>query len=92
MPPGDSVAKQFWIEQDRLLFVRMLQNTRRGRTDTRFDKYVPAGQGWIAVQVEQIVNGKRTLLEEYTEVRTDVALLPELFDPRQWAVVPHWAR
>ena len=86
------MAKQFWIERDRLLFVRMLQNTRRGHADIRFDDYAPAGHGWIAKRVEQIVNGKRTLLEEYTDVRTDVSLKPELFDPQQWASVAHWTR
>ena len=88
---GDSTTKQFWVDRDRLLFVRMLQqNPRRGHIDVRFDDYVRAGDGWIAKRVEQLVNGKRTLLEEYTDVQTDVTLSPELFDPEQWATVRHW--
>jgi hypothetical protein len=89
---GDTVSKQFWIERDRLLFVRMLHTNRQGRSDLRFNKYVEAGDGWIAIEVEQLINGKRRLLEEYTDVRTNVELSPALFDPVQWATAPHWAR
>ena len=90
---GDTTSKQFWIEKERLLFVRMLQQKpRRGQIDVRFDKYVPAGKAWIAMQVEQFVNGKRTLLEEYSDVKTDVKLSRELFDPKQWATVVHWSK
>lgn len=90
---GDTTSKQFWIEKERLLFVRMLQqNPRRGQIEVRFEKYVPAGKAWIAMQVEQFVNGKRTLLEEYSDVKTDVQLPRELFDPKQWATVAHWSK
>ena len=58
----------------------------------RFDDYVPAGKGWIAKRVEQFVNGKRTLLEEYSDVKTDVTLSPDLFDPSQWNTVVHWSK
>jgi hypothetical protein len=89
---GDSTSKQFWIEKERLLFVRLLMNTAQGRTEFRFNKYVPAGSGWIAMEVEQYVNGKRRLHEEYSNVRTNVTLSPAVFDPAQWATAPHWAR
>jgi hypothetical protein len=89
---GDTTSKQFWIEKDRLLFVRMLEtNPKRGLVDVRFDKYQRAGKGWIAMRVEQYVAGKRTLLEEYSDVKTDVKLAADLFDPKQWTTVAHWA-
>lgn len=89
---GDTTSKQFWVEKDRLLFVRLIQRSPQGRSDIRFDNYISAGGGWIAIEVTQYVNGKRRLLEEYTDVKTDVPLAPALFDPRQWATAPHWAR
>lgn len=89
---GDTTSKQFWVEKDRLLFVRLIQRSPQGRSDIRFDDYIPAGGGWIAVEVTQYVNGKRRLLEEYKDVKVNVPLSPALFDPRQWATAPHWAR
>lgn len=88
---GDTLSKQFWVERDRLLFVRMFENGRQGHTDVRFSKYVPAGRGWVATEVTQLVNGKRRIFEQYSDVRTDVELADALFDPRRWASSPHWA-
>jgi len=89
---GDTISKQFWIERDRLLFVRLIERTPQGRSDVRFNEYEPAGGGWIAMEVEQWVNGRRRLYEQYTDVHTDATVSPALFDPRQWATAPHWAK
>ena len=88
---GDTTSKQFWVERDRLLFVRLLENTRQGRADFRFNSYTQFGGGWVAAEVEQYVNGKRRLLEQYSQIHTNVALPDALFDPRKWATTPHWA-
>ena len=87
---GDTTSKQFWIDRERLLFVRMLENGRQGHTDTRFNFYAAYGGGWVATQVVQLVNGKRRLVEQYSGVKTDVPLSPALFDPTKWATAPHW--
>ncbi|MGH7619431.1 MAG: hypothetical protein ACREPM_19615, partial [Gemmatimonadaceae bacterium] len=81
---GDTASKQFWVDRDRLLFVRLLEKTPRGHTDFRFNKYERAGGGWIAAEVEQLVNGKRVLLEQYRDIRTNVPLSTAFFDPKEW--------
>jgi hypothetical protein len=88
---GDTASKQFWIDRENLLFVRLLEPGRLGRVDIRFNKYKSAGSGWIATEVVQYVNGSRRLLEEYSDVRTNISLSDALFDPKQWATVRHWA-
>ena len=87
---GDTTSKQFWVDRDRMLIVRLIENTRQGRADFRFNSYVQSGGGWFATEVEQYVNGKRRLLEEYSQIRTNVVLSDALFDPAKWATVPHW--
>ena len=89
---GDTTSKQFWVERERLLVVRTIGSTRRGRADTRFNEYVQHGGGWVATEVEQFVNGKRTILQELSAIRTGVTLPDALFDPAKWASAPHWAR
>ena len=89
---GDTLSKQFWVERDRLLFVRMLSKTPQGRSDWRFDDYREMGGGWIAMRVEQFVNGKRRLLEEYADVKVNVSLPPALFEAAHWTTAPHWTR
>ena len=93
--PGDLHSHQFWVDRERLVFVRLLQPWPGDTTKTsefRFNKYEPLAGGWIAPEVEAFVDGRRTLLEEYTEVRPNVRLDDAIFDPRQWNTAPHWRR
>jgi hypothetical protein len=88
---GDTATKQFWVDRDDLLFVRYIGPSARGRNDVRFDRYTRLGNGWIAMEVLQVVNGRPTLREQYSDVHIDVPLSEALFDPRQWATVRHWS-
>ncbi len=88
---GDSTSKQIWIERDRLIPLRLLENTRQGRTEFRFSAHAQAGGQWVPGEVEQLVNGKRRLVEQLTQVRTNVSLPDALFDPKRWASAPRWA-
>jgi hypothetical protein len=89
----DSTSKQFWIERDRLLFVRSRERNSAGQqSEVRFTDYVPAGSGWVARQVWQTIGGNPRLHEEYADIKSDVPLDSMLFDPRQWSTVKHWTK
>ena len=91
---GDSVTRQFWIDQERLYFVRMIEPGKQdpsARVETRFDKYIPMGQGWLETEVRFLVNGETKMLEEYTEPKVGMDLDPAIFDPSRW-VAPGWVR
>ena|SRR5438067_8780567 len=93
--PNDLHSHQFWVDKERLVFVRLLQPLTGDSTktsDIRFTDYRPAGNGWIAARVEGYVGGERTLLEEYDDIRVDPPLNDLLFDPRKWNAAPHWAK
>jgi hypothetical protein len=93
--PGDERSPQYWVDQERLVFVRLVQPDPTNPAqayDARFDQYRPLGGGWMAVRVEAYTGGRRTLLEEYEDVRADVALDPALFDARRWTAARHWRR
>jgi hypothetical protein len=84
---GDSSSKQFWVDRERLLVVRILERTSQGRADFRLDDFTRAGDGWVAGRIVQLVNGKRRVTEEYDDLRVDVPLSDEWFDPREWRTV-----
>lgn len=91
---GDSVTRQFWIDQERLYFVRMIEPGKKdpsARVETRFNKYIPMGQGWLETEVRFLVNGETKMLEEYTEPKAGVKLDPGIFDPSNWTA-PSWVR
>ncbi len=93
---GDTTSRQFWITQDDLLFVRLIERraTRAGDilSEVRFNKYVRAGGGWVAEEVVQLANGKPRLTEEYSDVRVDVPLSDAMFDPQLWRANIRWMR
>ncbi|HEY8311737.1 MAG TPA: hypothetical protein VIG47_14330 [Gemmatimonadaceae bacterium] len=81
---GDTTSKQFWVDADRLLFVRMAGPEAPGRPgleDVRFEKYQPAGGGWLAMLVTATRSGQLIQQEEYSNVRVDGAIPDSRVDP-----------
>lgn len=91
--PADLQSRQFWIERERLVFVRLLQPSAGGNgaiDDIRFDNYESIGRAWIAPLVEIYNGDKLVFKEEYQEVRVDVPLDSALFIPAEWSRARHW--
>lgn len=87
---GDSTTQQFWVDAERLVFVRLIERrppppnapeAGATRVETLFNDYRPLGGGWVSPEVVFRVNGERRLLEEYRDMRADVELPPGLFNP-----------
>ena len=89
---GDVRRKQFWIDRERLVFVRLLQPDRdtTRTSEIQFNAYRQIGRGWVAPEVVFLTDGKRTFLERYEDIRADVELPDDTFNPRAWTAVPHW--
>ncbi len=89
---GDTTATQFWVDADRLLFVRLIQanEARTAWQDVRFEHYVPKPGGWLAEQVQVLSAGKLVYEEDYSDVQVNVKLDPDLFEPAAWATVRLW--
>lgn len=83
---GDLRTRQFWIDKERLVFVRMLEPARdtTKTSETRFNKYAPLAGGWISPEVEFLLDGQQQFLEEYKDVQANVTMPAALWDPRQW--------
>jgi hypothetical protein len=85
--PGDARTRQFWIDRDRLVFVRLIEPSRRDTTKTseiRFNRYYQVGDAWLSPEVEFLMDGARDFLEEYTEIKTGVPVGEGIFDPGKW--------
>jgi hypothetical protein len=85
---GDLHSKQFWIEQDRLLFVRAMEPSGAGgkqTTEYQFNNYQPLGKGWIAVKCVFLRDGVEFDREEYFDIEGDPKLPQGIMDPAQWA-------
>ena len=90
---GDGRSKQFWVDAERLYFVRLLAPAPRDTSkvqDIRFVNYERHGDAWLAPRVEIHTDGALTFHEDYSDILTDVPLDDALFDPRQWKSAKHW--
>ena len=89
---GDSTSKQFWVDQERLVYVRSLEPAvqKPGVTsEVQFNKYVKLGQGWIETEVLMLENGKVVVREEYRDMKPDARLPAGLFAGGAYAA-PGW--
>jgi outer membrane lipoprotein-sorting protein len=90
---GDTHSPQFWIDKQRLYFVRMLRPAGKDGTQTseiQFNQYQRLGGGWISPEVNFSLDGKTTTTESYSEIKADVPLDESLFDPDKWTTAKHW--
>jgi hypothetical protein len=79
--------RQFWVDKERLVFVRMLEPTPRDTAktaETRFNKYAPLAGGWVSPEVEFLVDGQQQFLEQYRDIQANIAIPAALWDARQW--------
>jgi hypothetical protein len=90
--PGDSETNQFWVEKERMLFLRLVQKNKAGALqDIRFEKYEPIGPAWISTVVRFLSNGKETFREVYRDWRVNPDVTETLFDVDAWQP-PTWVK
>ncbi|MFL5384588.1 MAG: hypothetical protein ACJ8GN_18860 [Longimicrobiaceae bacterium] len=90
--PGDMHSHQFWVDAERLVYVRSFEPFAGDTTktmDVRFDGYERFGGGWVSTVVDILVDGRSIQKEEYSDVRVNVPLDPALWIPERWADAPH---
>ncbi|HEX2693601.1 MAG TPA: hypothetical protein VHL12_06110 [Gemmatimonadaceae bacterium] len=88
---GSDATPQFWVDADRLILVRMIVPLGPASPyDIRLLNYQKAGDSWVATHISMSQNGKEVQAEDYTDVRADTPLSPDLFDPLKWTTAPHW--
>ena len=89
---GDTTSSQFWVEKDRLLFVRLIESHKSMKNpsappkllDVTFEKYQPLGKGWIETEVVIKLDGKEVQREQYADIKADVELQPDLYDTQTY--------
>ena len=89
----DSASKQFWVERERMILVRVREKRGEGMfSDIRIGDFTRAGNGWLARQTYQLQNGFPRIHQRVAGIKSDVPLDSALFDPRMWGSVKHWSK
>ena len=91
---GDLQSRQFWVEEDTLLFVREMEPSRsdpKTVDDIRFTDYRKLAGSWVAARVEVHAGNQMVFSEEYSDIQANVKLDPAVFDPSRFNST-HWER
>jgi hypothetical protein len=87
-PAGDTTSSQFWVDTDSLLVRRIIQKNTTGArttvTDIHLDDYKDAGGYPVAFKIMFYRDGRLFFREDYFDVKTNVAIPAEVFDPAKW--------
>lgn len=84
---GDLTVPQFWVTKDTMVFVRLFElagKDKKSIHETQFNNYQKTKKGWVSAEVKFFVDGKIATMEEYTKIKTDVALSPDLWNSEKW--------
>lgn len=88
---GDLESNQVWIDAERLLLVRIIQQEKRGDrlviTDTRVGDYKDVDGYPVAHEFVSTRDGKPYFRELYEDVRVNADLPEGIFDPARWSSV-----
>jgi hypothetical protein len=80
---GDARSPQFWVDEERLLAVRIIQPSRKDPTvssDIRFLDFQDQRRGVIAARIEVYQNDRLVMSEVYSDIETDIPLDQAWFD------------
>ena len=88
---GDSTSPQLWVDQQRLLLVRIHESGPGGKT--LVGDVLRRASGAIPVETQMVFreDGKEIQREEYTQLTFDAALDSSVFETGEWKR-PGWIR
>jgi len=84
---GDTHTSQFWIDKERLYFLRLLAPDEKDpklTQDIRFEDYKQVESGWLAEHVLFYSDGKLVFEEKYSPAQINLAVGEDLFDPEHF--------
>lgn len=88
---GDMSVPQFWVDKKDMVFVRLIElKGKDGKivSETQFNKYMKVkGGGMVSPEVVFIVDGKKTITEEYSDIQAGMPLDADLWNPEKWLTV-----
>jgi hypothetical protein len=89
---GDSTSNQAWIDAERMLLVRFIQNNRNTQrpiiSDIRVKTYKEIDGYQIPTEFLTIRNGRPVWREQYADVRVNQVFPDGTFDQARWKDIP----
>ena len=86
----ETESNQFWVDKEKLVTVRILNNKDGQKTETLCEDYIQLGSNLCETSIEFYVNGKLRQTEKYTDVKENININMEYLDPYKIGQVKFW--
>jgi hypothetical protein len=86
----ETESNQFWIDKEKLVTVRILNNKDGEKTETLCEDYIQLGSNLCETSIEFYMNGKLRQTEKYTDVKQNVNIDMQYLDPYKMGQVKFW--
>lgn len=86
----ETESNQFWVDKEKLVTVRILNNKDGQKSEILCEDYVKLGQHWCETKIEFFINGKLRQTEKYTEIKENVIVDIDYLDPYKLGQAKFW--
>jgi len=88
----ETESNQFWVDKEKLVTLRILNNKNGQKTEIICDDYVQLGQGLCETSIQFFINGKLRQTEKYRELKENFTLDMDFLDPAKMGKVGYWGK
>lgn len=88
----ETESNQFWVDKEKLVTVRILNNKGGQRSEIICGDYRRLGAGWCETAIDFYVEGKLRQQEKYMNLRENFSVNLEYLDPYKMGKVKFWGR
>ena len=86
----ETESNQFWVDKEKLVAVRILNNKDGQKTETLCEDYLQLGDNWCETSIEFYLNGKLLQTEKYSDLKVNVPIDMEYLNPYKFGQVKFW--
>lgn len=87
---AETETNQFWVDKEKLVTLRILNNKDGQKTEILCDDYIPLGNNWCETTIEMYINGKLRQTEKYTDLKENITIDKDYLDPPKMGKVKFW--
>lgn len=86
----ETESNQFWVDKEKLVTLRILNNKDGQKTEIVCDDYTRLGNGWCETSIDFYMNGKLRQTEKYRDLKENFTVDMEYLDPWKMGKVKFW--
>lgn len=88
----ETESNQFWVDAEKLVTVRILNNKNGQKTEIICGDHVQLGNDWCETSIQFLINGKLRQTEKYRELKENFTVDMDFLDPLKMGKTGYWGK